>query len=235
MKFLLMVLFCTHSLFGFAVTRELLAAPDMGGVLKIGYFSIQNKEYFENYVKPQFLKQYPSTSKYEIHDLNVYNEAGQVDFSQIEKTLSTLAPAFQILLFDFNMVSTKETQSLEELLAKKASAGVLILASAGKKLENKNVSPLSRTVFGKNPQIIVLGERDRRDRIPMDSHFGPEMLTAIKPPADLEGKQAGVILFGAKLAQHWNRKKTEEWMPYFREKKEKNKRLWLDLENIFPW
>lgn len=220
-----------------AIAKETVKEPaPKSDLLQIGYFSLQNKVYFENEVKPQFDP--PSTRSkfnYEVVDLNVYTEAGPADFSQIEKTLTNLSPNFQILIFDFNIVSTKETKNLEDLLTQKANDGVLILASAGRKKENKNVSPLSRTVFGKNPLVVVLGERDRRDRIPMDSHFGPEMLTALRPPAELEGKDAGAVVFGAKLAKNWKRKKSEDWIPYFREKKEKNKRLWLDLENIFPW
>ncbi|HPI41501.1 MAG TPA: hypothetical protein PLJ21_11895 [Pseudobdellovibrionaceae bacterium] len=234
-RFISIILFLFIPLSLVGATFEASPQLKSTGQLKVGYFSLQNRDYFETQVKPFFAKGSQYGKSYEVVDLNVYSEQGTTELKLIEKTLSQLDSSYQVLLFDFNLVSSAETQALEELLTKKSNEGALLLASAGKKTENKNVYPLSLTVFGKNPKVIVLGERDRRDRIPMDSHFGPEMLTALRAPQELEGKDAGAIIFGAKLAQHWKKKKSDEWIPYFREKKEKNKRLWLDLENIFPW
>ena len=94
--------------------------------------------------------------------------------------------------------------------------------------------PLSRTVNGQVPDIVIIGELTEKERLLARSYFGPEMLTALKPPKDYVGQGYSSLFFVSKLATSWNRKSASaDWLSSFKSTKSRSRKIWPDLGDFF--
>jgi len=200
---------------------------------KVVYYTLQNKEYFETKVKPLFAAQASGCKSCEIVNMTPYKEDGQVDLAALAKSIEELPETTSFALMDFNLKSSDENKALIETLNKKTAAGFVVVASAGAPKSSEASSPLSRTVFGQVQGALIIGELSERDRLMPTGFYGPEMLTAVRPPKDMMGQGFGPLIFASNLAEKWNKRTSTEWVDYFKTKKLKSRKIWLDLNDLF--
>ena len=227
-SFRLLALLC--SLF---VVSSALAA---GGQQKtiVGFFTTESQQYFETKILPFFAEQTRGCGGCEVRNLTPYKSDGTFDEEVFAKRLEQVPGDVAFLYFDFNLRHSEKTNSLIESLNRKKKQGQLIVASAGMPRPQESSSPLSRTLFGKVQDVLIIGELTDRDRLLPMSFFGPEMLTAIRSPKSADFRPgSSSLVFAARLAKEWHRKSADEWVDHFREKKNNTKRLWPDVNEFF--
>jgi len=203
------------------------------GQTKVLYYSLQGKEFFETKVKPVFQAQSDNCKSCEIINMTPYKEDGKVDEAALVKSLEVLPEGSSFALMDFNLKANDENKALIEMLNKKTAAGFVIVASAGAPKSTEASSPLSRTVLGQVHGALIIGELSERDRLMPTGFYGPEMLTAVRPPKDMIGQGFGPLIFASNLAEKWNKRSSTEWVDYFKTKKLKSRKIWLDMNDLF--
>jgi hypothetical protein len=113
------------------------------------------------------------------------------------------------------------------------NAGFVVIATTGAAGADQSTLPLNRTVVGQIPGIIIIGELVERDNLLAKSFFGPEMLTAVRPPKDFMGQGHGPLFFASRLASNWNKKGQNEWPSHFKTTRERSRKLWPSIEDFF--
>lgn len=211
----------------------LSAALTAEATIKIGYFSKEAAPAFEKRVQPQF-KEFARGCDCELVNLTPYDDKGQFKAEALADKISGLPSDVAFVFFDFNeRYSDKNTPIVEEL-GKKVNDGRLIVATAGVPMSNEGTCPLDRTLMGRVPNSLIIGELTERERLLPQCFYGPEMLSAIRPPKDLMGQGYAPLLFATRLASQWNKRKPQDWLAYLKAKKNKSKKIWPDLEDFFP-
>lgn len=199
----------------------------------VGYFSKESVDNFEKKVKP-FFTQYSSCKDCEIVNLTPYNEKGEFDELKLQEKIASLPEDLDFVFFAWNEKSTDKNADLVKNLNLLVQNGKLVVAPAGVPLANDSSCPLNRTLMGQVQDSIIVGELTERDRLLPQCFYGPEMLTAVRPPKDLLGQGYAPLLFVSKFAGSWSKRKSTEWVAYFHQKKAKSRRLWPELEDFFP-
>ncbi len=219
-------------LVSFFLGLQVCAATGSAPVV-VGYFSPEPQSTFEAKVKPLFAKQTQNCSKCQILNLTPYDDKGQFQAKSLEESIKSVPAEVKILFFDFNLKKTEVPPSVIELLSKQAANGILVVASAGVPHEQQASSPLSRTLFGQIKEAFIIGELGDRDRLMQQSFYGPEMLTALRPPKDMQGQNLGPLIFASRLATDYNRRTPQEWTGYIRDKKMRSRKIWPELQDFF--
>lgn len=200
----------------------------------VGYFSLEPKDQFEQKIKPNFDKLTKICGVCEISNLTPYDDKGQAALSEFAKVLKKLPENVKILFFDFNLKRNEISDEVVEILSRYASQGPLVVAASGVPRDGESSRPLSKTVFGQVKSAFVIGELGERDRlVSPQGFFGPEMLMAVRPPKEMRNQNLGPLLFTSKLASNYSRKTPEQWVSYAKQKKEKTRKIWLELDDIF--
>lgn len=198
------------------------------------YFGQKKAEEFELKIKPVFADNLKNCKSCEILNYTPYSKDGSVDMEALAERIESLPDGTSFVFFDFNMRANDGTKELVELLNKKADSGMVIVGAAGAPSPNEASSPLSRTVLGQVHGAVIIGELSERDRLfPIVGFYGPEMLTAIRPPRDLMSQGYSPLIFTANLASHWQKRTASQWVEHFRSQKMKTRKLWLDLSDLF--
>ncbi len=208
-----------------------LKAP---GKISVGVVSGETRTDFESKVLPFFKDQWSNCSACEVRNLSVYDEKGNWNVRALVSELEASLSSVTFLLFNVNWrFRAEEDKVLVDLLKKATANGVIVIGSAGYPKEGESSAPLKRTVLGQIPDVVIIGEINERERLLGSSYFGPEMLTAIKPPRDYVGKGLGPSFFAAKLAQNYSRKLPHDWIVQFRNQKMKSRKIWPQVEEFF--
>jgi hypothetical protein len=108
----------------------------------------------------------------------------------------------------------------------------VVVAAAGSPPTTESSSPLSRTVFGQVHDAVIIGELGDRERLLPTGFYGPEMLTAIRPPKET-GEGYSAMIFVANLAENWPKRSPQDWVEHFKSKKSKSRKLWMGLNDLF--
>ncbi|UYL10762.1 hypothetical protein B9G69_011500 [Bdellovibrio sp. SKB1291214] len=224
------------------VTVSLLGAMCWGSALaqasvpasktRVVYFGLQNQADFELKVKPVF-DSTASCKNCEIINYTPYTADGAVDEAAMEERIGSLPADTSFVFFDFNLKSNDQNKALLEALNKRADSGMIFVGSAGVPKSNEASGPLTRTILGQVHNAVIIGELGDRDRLVPSAFYGPEMLTAIRPPKDKIGQGYSPLIFAANLAEKWNKRSPQEWTDYFKSKKQKNRKIWMDLNDLF--
>lgn len=209
-----------------------LGAFAAGPAVIVGYFSKEPKTAYDTKAKPFFTEQAHCPSC-ELRNLTPYNEKGEYDPAKLVETIKAVGPDVSFLFFDWNERSSDKNKDVADSL-NKATEGKLLVAAAGVPPTNEGSCPLNRTLMGQVNDAIIIGELAERDRLLAQCYYGPEMLSAIRPPKEYFGQGRAPLLFAAKLANVWNRRKPADWPSYLRARKAKSKRIWTELEDFFP-
>jgi hypothetical protein len=206
-------------------------APTPKPKVTVAYFGRLSDEEFNMKIKPVFAD---FCKDCEIVNSTPYDKDKKVDDSKLAETVNQLGENIQIVFFDWNDKSTAQPEALVEGLQKLKSRRQMLVASAGAPTGDGPTCPLGQTVFGKVEDAIIVGELMQRDILWPKCFYGPEMLTAVRPPKDLMGKGVGPLIFTAKFAAQYNKRTPDEWTQFFRSKKSKSRKIWPELEEFFP-
>lgn len=201
------------------------------GKTTVIYFGQQKQADFDSKIKPVFDSQ--GCKSCVLVNYTPYNKDGNVDMAALQERIESLPDATSFVFFDFNMKVNDHNKELVDILNKKVSKGLVIVGSAGSPKMNEASSPLSRTVLGQVKDALIIGELGERDRLIPTAFYGPEMLTALRPPKDKIGQGYSPLIFAANLADHWSKHSPQEWTEHFKSKKAKSRKLWLDLNDMF--
>lgn len=201
------------------------------GKTTVVYFGTQNQEDFDKKIKPVFDSQ--SCKSCELVNYTPYTKEGTVDMPGLRERVESLPETASFVFFDFNMKVNENNKELVDLLNKKVQKGLVVVGSAGAPKANETSSSLSRTVLGQVQNALIIGELGERDRLAPSAFYGPEMLTALRPPKDKIGQGYSPLIFAANLAENWSKHSSQQWTEHFKNKKSKSRKLWLDLNDMF--
>ncbi|WP_413578791.1 hypothetical protein ACLVWU_11815 [Bdellovibrio sp. HCB290] len=199
---------------------------------RVIFFGMQNQADFELKVKPLF-DSTANCKSCEILNYTPYTAEGAVDEQAMHERIETLPADTSFVFFDFNLKSNEQSKALLEALNKKADSGLMVVGSAGAPKANEASGPLTRTVLGQVHNAVIIGELGDRDRLMPSAFYGPEMLTALRPPKDKLGQGYSPLIFAANLAENWNKRSPQQWNDHFKTKKSKNRKIWMDLNDLF--
>jgi hypothetical protein len=196
----------------------------------LGVLDRQNKSEFENTLLPVLKKHLATCSACQIKNFTPYNDKGEVRTEALAN-LNRTAELPAILFVNWNERLTSDNKGFHAAMSELSDKGVLLVVAAGQPRSNENSAPLAKTIFGQIKDAIIIGELGERDRLLGLSYFGPEMLTAIRPPRGLIGSGVSPGLFATQLASHFHMRK--DWRQYFQDRKQKNRKIWLDMRDLF--
>ncbi|MFN7262941.1 MAG: hypothetical protein ACK5UJ_03975 [Pseudobdellovibrionaceae bacterium] len=201
---------------------------------KIAVIYDLNKASFDEKIKPLLQAELGSCDSCEIVNITPYDEAGQLVEAGIAPALEKVGTDTQIVWLSWNRRESDSTipitTAIQSLLLRK----IAVIGSAGRALSGAPAVPLSRTVLGKIPDVVIIGELTENERLLTDSYFGPEMLTAVKPPKEHVGAGIAPLFFVTKWAKVWpKRTEKQEWLAHFKSTKTKSRKLWPDLNDFF--
>lgn len=196
------------------------------------YFGTAKAEEFESKIKPVFNER-ADCKNCELVNYTPYTKEGAIDLDALRERIDSLPSNTSFVFFDFNLKSNDGTKPLIEAINKRADLGLIVVGSAGVPRDNEASGPLSRTVLGQVRGAVIIGELGDRDRLVPTGFYGPEMLTALRPPKDLLGQGYSPLIFAAELADNWSKRSPQEWSEHFRTKKMKTRKIWLDLRDLF--
>ncbi|QDK45959.1 hypothetical protein DOM22_12760 [Bdellovibrio sp. ZAP7] len=223
----------TVSLLGAMCWGSALAQASVpAGKTRVIYFGMQNQADFELKVKPVF-DSTASCKNCEIINYTPYTAEGTVDEAAMHERINTLPADTSFVFLDFNLKSNEQSKAFLDALNKRADSGMIVVGSAGAPKTNEASGPLTRTVLGQVHNAVIIGELGDRDRLMPSAFYGPEMLTALRPPKDKLGQGQAPLIFAANLADKWNKRTPQEWTDYFKSKKQKNRKIWMDLNDLF--
>lgn len=190
-----------------------------------------SKTEFNEKLFPMLTKELAECSECQFLNLTPYSEKGLIQTDSLISTLEQNAGKFHILFFDFNEKMNNQNKSLFEFLQKISEQNIVLVAAAGQPRQNEPSSMLTKTIFGQIKKAVIIGEIGEKDRLIGQSYYGPEMLTALRPPKEFIGQGYSPILFSTRLTKNFH--KRADWPGYLNEKKLKSKKIWLDLNDLF--
>lgn len=220
-------------LLGLFFSFPLIASAAGASKVVVAAFTKNKAAEFEAQSQPLF-KRFVGSCDCELRNLTPYNEKGDYDPSQLVARIQSLPPDVSFVFFDWNERGSDRNQSLVEELSKLTPRGLPVVAAAGVPPTNEGTCPLDRTLMGQVSQALIIGELTERDRLLPMCFYGPEMLSAIRPPRDLMGQGHAPLYFAARLASQWNKRSPQDWPSYLRARKNKSKRIWPELEEFLP-
>lgn len=221
-------------LFGF-LSFQLTSAQAAGSstTVQVAFFQKGNKDTFVKNIKPVF-DQNKTCKSCEIVDLTPYKESGDADEGKLSKEIAGVPADYQILFLNWNEKSTEANRELSDALVKKSLQGTLVFFTAGSPLNNEPTISLNKTIAGQVPEAIIVGEMTERERLLPHLFYGPEMLTAVKPPKEFTGQGLAPVFFLSRWVSQWSRQKPSEWVSYLKLRKNKLRKPWLSTEDFFP-
>lgn len=199
----------------------------------IAVVSGESKADYEAKLGPLLKDQLKTCPVCEVRNITPYNEEGHIVPAQIPYQLEVARSSSSFFFFNWNVKTADEHKPIIEALKKLAANGVMIVASAGSAKDSDPTLPLHRTLVGQIPGMIIIGELAERETLLTQGFFGPEMLTAVKPPKDYIGQGFGPTFFVSKLATNWNKRTAAQWDAHFKTTKTKVRRLWPSLNDFF--
>jgi hypothetical protein len=200
--------------------------------VRIGFISKNIK--FADTVDGFLQKNYASLGKnLSFVDFGVYDRNNQLDLKAVENKIESLSKTVNFLYLDFNQPMKDDLQALAVKIQDVVRSQTLIIANGGLSQDPSSTSQIKGTLFGKINGLVLIGEMDQRERLIPGSYFGPELLTAVKPPRQWEWPGAAGLLFVSSLGTQWFKRSVIDWKLHFAQSKSSSKKLWLRLEELF--
>jgi hypothetical protein len=212
-----------------------LAAPQayLTMPISVAVISGVDKSEFESKVHPILKQEMKSCSICSFQNVTPYDSEGRLNLKELAARIESVGTSASFIVLDWNARVTDETRPILETLKKLIGSGYIVVGSAGLAKDSEPTLPLNRTVLGQAKGAIIIGELAERERLLTQSYFGPEMLTALRPPRDYLGQGVAPLFFASKLATQWNKKTSQEWVASFHSTKSKVRRIWPGLEDFF--
>jgi hypothetical protein len=199
----------------------------------LGVIDKSTKVDFESKLLP-FLNSELSACKKDdctVKNFSPYNDKGEYSPAGLLEQIQQISGDVKVVLFNFNEKSSVESKVLVDAVEKLVAKGVLVVAAAGLPVKDDASAPLAQTVFGQVSKIIIIGELGARYELPPSGFFGPEMLTAIRPPKEHMGQGLGASLFATQLVKNYN--KRTNWHEHLQQKKSTCRKIWLEMNDCF--
>ncbi len=195
------------------------------------YFTHKDQDEVEE-LKPLLRPLSSKCAKCEISIISIVYRDSAIDLKDLQKKVSDIPNDTKIVVFDFNLKDTADTQFWAQQLRKIQEKGILIISSTGRALEAEIPMFLNKTVLGQNQKIILIGELSEKERMWPLSHFGPEILTALRLPDQYSGQDLAGLFVALRILPKIQQKTMDEWVTQLSEKKFKTKKIWLDLDEL---
>lgn len=171
-------------------------------------------------------------SKCEVVVTSIGYKDSAIDLKDLQKKMTEVPENTKVMVFDFNLRDTPETKFWSEQVRQLQAKNILVVSSTGRALESEIPMLLKKTVLGQNSKVIIIGELYAKERMWPLSHFGPEILTALKLPDDLSGQDLAGFYVAVHLLPRIQQKTTDAWVDQLSEKKFKTKKIWLDVDEL---
>ncbi len=200
----------------------------------VGIISEKSLQKYQDEVQKEVEDILKSCSKCQIKNFSPYDEEGQFKMADLESQVLKARSETSFLYILWNEKVTDENKKAIEVLRKVISENFLVIGTTGLAKTTEPTLPLNKTVLGSVPGLIIVGDLEARERLPVRSYFGPEMLTAIRSPDENDGPGIGSAYFVGRLANdYYKRESNKAWMDHFQQTKLKTRKLWPGLEEFF--
>lgn len=199
----------------------------------VGIVDDESKAVFDEKILPFIKEQASPCARCEFVNFSPYDKDGAFVESKLIDSLKTAAAKSSFIFISWNRPMASDQQKIVDTLKRMVKDGALIVATAGTAHMDQSTLPLGKTVLGQIPEIVIIGEMRERERLLQQSFYGPEMLTAIRPPKGIEEAGYSPALFAGKLAQNFHKKTAQEWLAHFRDTKAKSRKMWPDVNDFF--
>ncbi len=230
MKILILAAFLMISSWTASISASIDSESPVAVVAVLGVVTSVSRSEFDSKYQTFFKAQWQNCSSCEVINLTPYNEKGELNRAALPQAVEKAAGLVRILYVDWNEVADGENRAALEALKTVSKNGVLVLGPVGEPANDKPGAALNRTLLGQVPDAVIIGELDEKESFPKRSFYGPEILTALKPP---RGVDEASRYFAAKLTQEWTHKTQAEWITHFRARKTLSKRLWPGMDELF--
>lgn len=211
-----------------ANTQAYLTTPISIAVLAGG-----TKTDFDEKLAPLLQEQMKGCSGCSFQNITPYNSDGSLNLKAMPDKIEAARPTSSFLYVQWNAKLTDETKPILESLKKVTQDGWIVIGSAGLAQKEEPTLSLNKTVLGQVSGLIIIGDLAERERLLTQSYFGPEMLTALRPPDTYIGQGISSVFFASKLASNWNKRESKEWLAHFIKTKAKVRRIWPSLDDFF--
>jgi len=217
---------CFSSLW--ANTQAYLTTPISIAVLAAGSHAD-----FDAKLAPVLQDQIKNCAGCSYQNITPYTADGAFNLAEVPAKLEAARPSSSFLFIHWNAKVTNDTRPVLETLKKLTQDGWVVIGSAGMAQNEEPTLSLNKTVLGQAAGVIIIGDLAERERLLTKSYFGPEMLTALRPPDNYIGQGMSSVFFVSKLASNWNKRPSKDWLAYFQTTKSKVRRIWPSLEDFF--
>jgi len=211
-----------------ANTQAYLTTPISIAVLAGG-----SKADFDSKLAPLLQEQISKCSACSFQNITPYTSDGAFNLKEVPAKIEAARSSSSFLYIQWNAKVTDETRPVLEVLKKATQDGWIAIGSAGLAQNDEPTLALNKTVLGQVAGLIIIGDMAERERLLTKSYFGPEMLTALRPPDSYVGQGVSSVFFASRLASNWNRRPSKEWLAHFQTTKSKVRRIWPSLDDFF--
>lgn len=201
--------------------------------VRIAFIGTVTEEQFESKVKP-FFKEVAQCQNCELNNLTPMNDKKEVLADQVWQKIIDLGEEYPIVYLHFNEPINEKNKKYIDDINKKLNGHFILIGTAGQPKDREPTVSLNKTVLGQIPQALILGELTERERLLPKQFYGPEMLTALKPPREYLEQGLSPLIFVGSLGKNLSLHKIEDWPEYLKHKRTKGKKLWPELEDFIP-
>ena len=227
-------LLCGVLLVTLGVGSELRAVqePQSKKPVVLAVFDNSSRAQYDVRLAPWFAKELASCSNdCQVINYTPYDSEGAFNQKEMNAQLSKALDQSSIILITFNEPLSSQNQVWADKIKQALDKGIVVIGAAGVPKENQPSGPLKKTFLAQASDVLVIGELGERERLLPTSYFGPEMYTAIRSPRDVSEIGIAPAFFATRLAKNFDSR--SDWSNYFKEKKLKTKKIWIDLDDIF--
>ncbi|MFN7906458.1 MAG: hypothetical protein ACK5P5_14855 [Pseudobdellovibrionaceae bacterium] len=171
-------------------------------------------------------------SKCDYSVVSVNYKGTKIDLKDLQKKMDQIPENTKIVVFDFNLKDSEETQFWARQLEGLQQKGILVVSATGRADDSEVPMFLNKTVLGRNQKVILIGELSGQERMWPLSHFGPEVLTALRLPEKYSGQDLAGFYVAVRILPRVQQKSMEDWVTQLFDKKFKTKKLWLDIDEL---
>jgi hypothetical protein len=166
-----------------------------------------------------------------IETFPIYDKAGNLSEKIFLSALQLAASKSQIIHLSWNTSSNESTIKIEAELSKVAKDHVMV-ASAGSP-EKEIAVPLAKTVMGKIPNALIVGEANSKGHLVSNSYYGPEMFTALTvPDAKNRGSSFSALRLTAAIANWLEKSHPKSLFEVFENLQKAKKKSFSDLPSL---
>lgn len=137
-----------------------------------------------------------------VKHFNFFSSDGKVDLTQLQQRLQNLPADVKILHFSWNVPYEKKYDQVIEIISRIIKKGTLVVAASGESQDPAEINrPISETVMGKIPGVILVGELNAKGRLSNRAYYGSEIRISYPSISGYEGSSFTSLLETAKRAR----------------------------------